>query len=351
MSGSSSPSVNANTGFVPVIDISRFLNGDAAQKSQVAAQVDAACREAGFYVIVGHGVEQSLLDRTEVISRAFFALPVAEKMRLHRDLTGEVGSAGYTAIGDNNLSYTRGENLPFDLNETIQIAPIDVGDDDYYREGASRGMFPPNRWPESLPEFEEVYVEYFRRITKLAGDLMRLSALALDLPENYFVDKIDRPVSKLAARLYPEQTEAPLPGQLRAAAHTDYGTVTILKPGDAPGGLQVADRDGAWHDVPYVPSSFVINLGDIMARWTNDRWRSTLHRVVNPPPELREKSRRLSIVFFGHPNYDVTVSCLPTCQSPDNPPRYPPITVAQYYLAKQNQARVARFPVPHSAAS
>jgi hypothetical protein len=138
------------------------------------------------------------------------------------------------------------KNLPFDLNETIQIAPIDVGDDEYYREGVSRGMFPPNRWPECLPEFKEVYVEYFQRMTKLAGDLMRLSALALDLPENYFVDKIDRPVSKLAARLYPEQTQAPLPGQLRAAAHTDYGTVTILKPGNAPGGLQVSDRDGAW---------------------------------------------------------------------------------------------------------
>jgi len=347
------PSTQANAagGFVPVIDIRPFLTGDAAQKSQVAKEVDEACRETGFYVVVGHGVEQSLLDRTEAVSRAFFALPAAEKMRLHRDLTGEAGSAGYTAIGDNNLSYTRGEALPFDLNETIQIAPIDAGDDDYYREGASRGMFPPNRWPESLPEFKEIYVEYFRRMIKLADDLMRLSALALELPEDYFADKVDRPVSKLAARLYPEQTQAPLPGQLRAAAHTDYGTVTILKPGNAPGGLLVADLQGEWHDVPYVPGSFVINLGDVMARWTNDRWRSTLHRVVNPPPELRERSRRLSIVFFGHPNHDVTVSCLPTCQGPDNPPRYPPITVAQYYLAKQNQARVARFPVPRSAAS
>jgi isopenicillin N synthase-like dioxygenase len=351
MSASSNPSMIADSGFVPVIDITPFFAGNAAQKRQVAARVDAACREAGFYLIVGHGVEQSLLDRMEAASRAFFALPAAEKMRLHRDLTGEAGSAGYTAIGDNNLSYTRGEALPFDLNETIQIAPIDVGDDDYYREGACRGMFPPNRWPESLPEFKEVAVEYFRRMTRLAGDLMRLSALALDLPEDYFADKIDRPVSKLAARLYPEQTAAPLPGQLRAAAHTDYGTVTILKPGNAPGGLQVADLAGAWHDVPYLPSSFVINLGDVMARWTNDRWRSTLHRVVNPPPELRDKSRRLSIVFFGHPNYDVTVSCLPTCQDADHPARYAPITVAQYYLSKQNQARVARFPVPGAAAS
>ena len=114
-------------------------------------------------------------------------------------------------------------------------------------------------------------------------------------------------------RLYPEQKIAPLPGQLRAAAHTDYGTVTILKPGDTVGGLQVADSDGNWHDVPMIPGSFVINQGDLMARWTNDRWLSTLHRVANPPEEAKGGSRRLSIVFFHHPNYDATVSCLPTC--------------------------------------
>src|SRR5437763_16598987 len=103
----------------------------------------------------------------------------------------------------------------------------------------------------------------------LADDLMRLSALALNLPENYFEDKIHRNVSKLTAKLYPPQTKDPLPGQLRASAHTDFGTITILKPGDAPGGLQVADAQENWFDVPMVPGSFVINLGDLMQRWTN----------------------------------------------------------------------------------
>lgn len=272
----------AGTGFVPIIDIAPFLNG--TDKRAVAAKVDRACRDAGFYVITGHGVSADLVGRMDAISRKFFELPVEDKMNLHRDRNGEKGSVGYTAIGDNNLSYTRGESLPHDLNETIQIAPVDVPDEPYYRIGAERGMFPRNRWPERLPEFREIYSEYFRRMVTLAGDLMRLSALALDLPEEYFADKIDRHVSKLAARLYPEQLADPLPGQLRAAAHTDYGTVTILKPGDGPGGLQIADTSGGWHDVPLLAGSFVINLGDVMARWTNDRWRSTLHRVVNPPP-------------------------------------------------------------------
>ncbi len=349
---SNEPSANADQGLVPVIDIAPYLGGNEAQKREVAARIDAACREAGFYIIVGHGVDAALIERMAAISREFFALPLADKMRLHRDGSGEKGSVGYSTIGDNNLSYTRGENLPFDLNETIQIAPLDVGNDAYYREGATLGMFPPNQWPERLPAFKEIFSDYYRRMIALAGDLMRLSALALELPEDYFADKIDRSVSKLAARLYPEQAEEPLPGQLRAAAHTDYGTLTILKPGNAPGGLQIADGEGRWHDVPMVPGSYVINLGDVMARWTNDRWRSTLHRVTNPPLELRRSSRRLSIVFFGHPNYDVAVSCLPSCRQPGNPPRYEPITVADYYLLKQNQGRILRTRAssPHEAA-
>ena len=153
----------------------------------------------------------------------------------------------------------------------------------YFQSEAARGMIPANRWPAQPAALKALYTEYYLRMGALAADLMRLSALALDLPETYFDDKIDRHISRLNVRLYPEQKSAPLPGQLRAAAHTDYGTVTILKPGDTVGGLQVADRQGNWHDVLAVPGSFVVNQGDLMARWTNDRWLSTLHRVANPP--------------------------------------------------------------------
>jgi isopenicillin N synthase-like dioxygenase len=176
----------------------------------------------------------------------------------------------------------------------------------------------------------------------LADDLMRLSAVALDLPENYFQDKIDRNVSKLTAKLYPPQKTEPLPGQLRSSAHTDFGTVTILKPGDAPGGLQVADADGTWYDVPMVPGSFVVNLGDLMQRWTNDRWRSALHRVVNPPADKRATSSRLSIVFFHHPNYDVTVSCLPSLLRAGEQPRHAPIGYSDFYRLRLDQRREAK---------
>jgi len=238
--------------------------------------------------------------------------------------------------------YTRGQVAPPDLNESFQIAKVDVTDDRYFQSEAARGMIPANRWPQRPAALKTAYTRYYLTMGELAADLMRLSALALGLPEAYFDDKIDRHISRLNVRLYPEQRVAPLPGQLRAAAHTDYGTVTILKPGDTVGGLQVADRDGNWHDVPNIPGSFVINQGDLMTRWTNNRWLSTLHRVANPPAAAGGGSRRVSIVFFHHPNYDAVVSCLPTCVDAGTAPRYEPITVSDYYSVKKSQQRMAR---------
>ena len=237
------------------------------------------------------------------------------------------------------------------LPPIFQIAKVDVTDDRYFHSEAARGMIPANRWPQQPPALKAAYTEYYLRMGTLAADLMRLSALALGLPEAYFDDKIDRHISRLNIRLYPEQRTAPLPGQLRAGAHTDYGTVTILKPGDNVGGLQIADREGNWHDVPMIPGSFVINQGDLMARWTNDRWLSTLHRVANPPAEAKGGSRRLSIVFFHHPNHDAVVSCLPTCVEPGAAPRYEPITVSDYYSMKKSQQRMARAKALATAAA
>jgi isopenicillin N synthase-like dioxygenase len=335
--------------FVPVIDIAPYLGGTPDGKRRVAAELDRACREVGFYIIVGHGVDPGLIAQVEAVSREFFDLPLDEKMKMH--IGDTPGGVGYAAMGDVALAYTRGQVAPPDLNESFQIAKVDVTDDRYFHSDAARGLIPRNRWPERPAALKTAYTAYYLRMGALAADLMRLSALALDLPEAYFDDKIDRHISRLNIRLYPEQKTAPLPGQLRAAAHTDYGTVTILKPGDTVGGLQVADRDGHWHDVPMIPGSFVINQGDLMARWTNDRWLSTLHRVANPPEEAKGGSRRLSIVFFHHPNYDAVVSCLPTCVAPGAAPAYGPITVSDYYSMKKSQQRMARAKALEAAAS
>jgi isopenicillin N synthase-like dioxygenase len=163
---------------------------------------------------------------------------------------------------------------------------------------------------------------------------MRIFALALDLPERFFADKTDRHISGLRVVHYPDQPSLPLAGQSRAGAHTDYGAVTILRSDDAPGGLEVLSRRGQWAAVAPAPGAFVLNIGDLMMRWTNDRWVSTLHRVANPPPESGACSRRLSLVFFHQPNYDAVIECLPTCTSAANPPRYAPVTSGQHRLAK-----------------
>ena len=205
-----------------------------------------------------------------------------------------------------------------------------------FKHRRRKGWFLPAAGRMSLPEMKDVCAQYYSQMGELARDLLRLSALALELPERFFDDKVDRHIGRLTLRLYPEQMVTPLPGQLRAGAHTDYGTVTILRPGDSIGGLQVADRHGEWHDVPTIPNSFVINQGDLMARWTNDRWISTLHRVVNPPPETLGGNRRLSIVFFHHPNYDTLIECLPTCKNSGETAKYPAVTVC----------RILRFEAP-----
>jgi isopenicillin N synthase-like dioxygenase len=322
-------------GYVPIIDISPYFTGSERDKREVAAQIGRACREVGFYIIVGHGVPTKMVDALDKAARDFFDLPLDEKTKLAGT---DAGAVGYAGMGARSLAHTRGEKTPPDLHESFQVSKVDADfASPYFQTPAAKKLVPQNQWPASQPQFKAACTEYYVKMGALARDLMRLSALALDLPETYFDGKIDRHIGRLSFKLYPEQREKPLPGQLRAGAHTDYGTVTILRPGSSVGGLQVADRQGDWHDVPTVPNSFVINQGDMMARWTNDHWLSTLHRVVNPPEEAGGGNRRLSIVFFHHANYDTVVECLPTCTGPDDAPKYQPVTVAEYYALKREQ--------------
>lgn len=211
-------------------------------------------------------------------------------------------------------------------------------DDRYYAAGLGHYFFSPNLWPDDPPGLRPVMEEYHSTLTALAATLMRVFALALDLDENYFDDKIDKTGAHIRLNKYPAQETAPVPGQLRSGAHTDYGTLTILYGEDTPGGLQVMGADGEWMDVHPAPGSFVVNIGDSMARWTNDRWVSTLHRVVNPPRE-HASSERLSAAFFHAANYDAEIKCLESCRSPQNPPKYEPTHYAAYYIDKLMKSR------------
>jgi isopenicillin N synthase-like dioxygenase len=317
---------------VPIIDLSPYWAGSNAGKQAVAQQIDRACRDIGFLIISGHNVPQALIDAVDEVSRAFFDLPLPEKMQVVRpapDVT-----RGYIPIEGESVARSRGEYAPGDLNESLMIGPVDVGHGDYYTGPAAGKHFAPNLWPQRPEHLREVYTAYFRAMSELAQTLMRLFALALDQPETFFDDKIDKHISRLRVRNYPAPAVPPQPGQLRAGAHCDYGSLTILKTEDKPGGLQVYNQAGEWVDVPAVPGCFVVNLGELMARWTNDQWVSTLHRVVNPPQDLASESRRQSLVFFHNPNYDAVIACIPSCQSSEHPSRYP-VTTSGEHLRSQ----------------
>jgi isopenicillin N synthase-like dioxygenase len=181
---------------------------------------------------------------------------------------------------------------------------------------------------------------YYVAMEQLAGKLMEIFALALELPRDWFASRIDRHISALRILSYPEQTAEPIPGQLRAGAHSDYGTLTILYSENVAAGLQVHNKRGVWVDVQAPAGSFVINIGDLMMRWTNDRWISTLHRVINPPRERAGADRRLSIAFFHHPNYDADVRCIETCLRLGEQPMYAPVNAGPYRLEKYTATRI-----------
>ena len=317
---------------IPVIDIEPYRAGDPTGTRHVAEAVAAACERIGFLVISGHGVPDALVRRVFEVSLAFFDLPLEDKLTLRSDDPGI--PRGYSALASKSLGRTYGLDTPPDLREQFFVGPLDDWAAGFARFPGAARVYAPNVWPVTPVEFREVLSAYYRAQERLARDLMRIFALALGLPEAWFDDAIDRHFSTCPTNLYPETAQEPLPGQLRAGPHTDFGSLTILAVNDAPGGLQVLSPDATWRDVRPAPGQFVVNLGDMMGRWTNDRWTSTVHRVVNPPRDQVAGSRRQTVGFFLHPNYDALVACLPTCTDADHPPRYEPILAGEHMLAK-----------------
>ncbi|MEM9566627.1 MAG: 2OG-Fe(II) oxygenase family protein, partial [Actinomycetota bacterium] len=191
----------------------------------------------------------------------------------------------------------------------------------------------PNVWPTEVPGFRETWLDYYGVLESLSATLMRLFALGLGLDEGYFDDKIDDHVTNLVVNYYPPVDGEPEPGQYRKGPHSDWGTLTVLWQ-DETGGLEVLDRDAdEWVPVPVLPGSFVVNVGDLMEVWTNDRWRSTKHRVPVPPVEHRQVPR-VSMPFFHQPNWLADVECIPSCLAPGEEPTHEPVQSGQYLLHK-----------------
>jgi isopenicillin N synthase-like dioxygenase len=317
---------------VPVVDIAPFIGGNAAQKRAVASALAAACEEIGFFTIVGHGVSEALIEETRARALEFFALPMSAKQAIARPPSKI--SRGYSWVGDRGLAYSLGDRTAPDLQESFGMGPVQPAPPALVGTPAESAFFLPNAWPAQPAGFRTAFERCYAELDRVAAQVMCIFAVALDLPEHFFDDKIDRPTSTMRAILYPPQEHAPEAGQLRAGAHTDYGTVTILRGDDVPGGLQVRRRDGAWMDVHPVPGSFVCNIGDLMMRWTNDRWLSNLHRVANPPTE-HAHVQRLTLVYFQNPNCDAEIRCI----DPTAPAKYAPVRFGDYYLGKHMKAQ------------
>jgi isopenicillin N synthase-like dioxygenase len=322
-----------SAGSVPNIDMTPYFSGNEDAKQRVADQIGAACREFGFLTITGHRVPEALIEEVYRNAKRFFDMPIEIKRAIHQPASDIV--RGYSAVGEEGLSYSLDRASPGDLKESLTIGPVETSaTDPYFSDPEAGHFFAPNLWPDQPPGLKSSWCSYFGEMETLSKTLMRLFARALALEETYFDDKIDKHISNFRAINYPDQPKPPEVMQLRAGAHSDYGSLTIVRQDDAPGGLQVERPDGSWVDVAPRRNAFVVNIGDLMQQWTNDAWRSTMHRVVNPPRSLALGSRRLSLVFFHQPNYDAVVSCLPTCQDPENPARHAPVTSGRHFIGK-----------------
>ncbi|MEE8292150.1 MAG: 2-oxoglutarate and iron-dependent oxygenase domain-containing protein [Candidatus Tectomicrobia bacterium] len=317
---------------VPVVDLSLFRHGTSRDKWSVAAEFDRACRDIGFLVVSGHGVPQSVQTTLYETGKALFDQPLSHKLKARRPHSEQ--NRGYIPYGEERLVCMHGGDSPPDFKEVFAMGPYAVPDELYYTQAAAYPNFAPNIWPACAPLLRTAMETYYRAMETLTHTLLRVAALALELPEDWFDLKLDRHTSHLRLLHYPAPEGELESGQLRCGEHTDLGALTILRNEAVPGGLEVCDRDGYWVAAPALCNTFVVNIGDLMMRWTNDRWTSTPHRVVVPPDDLRHVSRRLSIAHFVRPNFDAPIVCIPTCASADNPPRYEVTTLQDYAVAR-----------------
>jgi isopenicillin N synthase-like dioxygenase len=289
---------------LPVIDMQGFTDGGF---ERIAREIADACRTAGFFYVVNHGVAPELMRAAFERSRAFFAQPVPAKAEFAAARVG--GNRGYFGLLGEALDPKAGADLKESFNIGLDLSPDDP-------EIAAKIPFRAlNAWPEQ-PGFKSTLLAYFDGCSRLANAMHRAFASDLGLPLDFFTDKLDRPMATLRMLHYPTTAAE----EIGAGEHTDYGNLTLLATDDV-GGLEVRTRSGDWIAAPPIEGAFVVNIGDCLMRWTNDVYVSTPHRVVN-----RSGRERYSIAFFFDPNPDALVEAIPSC----GPPRYAPILAADY---------------------
>jgi isopenicillin N synthase-like dioxygenase len=296
---------------VPIIDLS---------DPRAAEAIDGACRYVGFFGVTGHGVADEVVSAAWDSARRFFDLPLEIKLASNSADT----PYGYEPVRSEALGSTvdgATQESP-DPKQSLNIGPPYRGPDSGF------GRF-ERTWPTEPYDLRITWLSYYSEMERLADRLLSLFAEAMGLPGDHFEQFTDRHVSALRALDYPEGGGG---SSVRAGAHTDYGTLTILRPDPSVGGLEVVDPSGTWIEVPKVDDGFVVNIGDLMHRWTNGRWMSTMHRVVGDP----DGRRRQSMAFFGNPNWDALIE--PILVDSGEQPRFEPVQAGTWLQEKVSRA-------------
>lgn len=320
---------------IPIVNLAAFLDGTEQEQEALAGRVDEICRTIGFLIVEQHGVPSSVVDSAWAAVRGFFDLPLAEKLRARSPDPG--CPRGYFPLATEALAKSLGVDTPPDIKESFGVGPMQapqraMTDDEYeFHYGA-------NIWPSQPPELRAALTDYFTELHALGARLLRLFAAALSLPHDYFEPFHTAPMCALRCLNYPASNGPLLPMQRGAGEHADYGSITILKSDPAVPGLEIRLRSGEWVAAPLVRDGFIVNIGDMLARWTNDRWVSTLHRVISPAQSASSTARRQSMAFFHNTSFDADIRCLDTCCDTSRPAKYAPVQAGQYLAARFNSA-------------
>ncbi|KAM5355154.1 hypothetical protein ACJ41O_001800 [Fusarium nematophilum] len=305
---------------IPLIDFSGFYSDDPAAKQAVVDQIRESCLYNGFFQIKGHSVAAPLQEGVLSASKSFFALPASEKAKVGKELN--TWNRGYEMIGSQILE----PGTSPELKEGFYIGQELPKTHPYFiNKKLNSG---PNTWPESMPgvdNFRTATMAYYDQTVNLASSLLRALALSLDLEEEFFTQFMDGAVATMRLLHYPPQSPDCDEKLTRGiGAHTDFGAITLLLQDDVDG-LQVWDKpSGTWIDVPPTKGAYVVNLGNLMSRWTNEKYKSNIHRVIN-----KSGKERYSIPVFISGNPDYVVKCIPTCKSAGDEEKFPPITVEE----------------------
>ena len=315
---------------IPAVDLRDWTSGGPDDRARIARTVDEGLQTAGFLLVTGHGVDPGLRSRIRESARAFFRMPARTK----RAYEAKVGGRGWLGPGAEANGHAEGTETPPDLKESLTFATHEPFEDPV----VNAEWYAPNVWPAEVPELKGLCQEYLERMAGLEKQLLALLGEALGVGPDFFARHMDHPTYGFNINWYPgtEVVGEPQPGQFRIGPHTDFGTVTILDRQAGRGGLQVHTDAGGWEDAPYDPGAFTVNIGDLLARWTGDRWRSGRHRVLPPPPDAPAEEL-MSLVYFGECTPGTLVESLP---APVGRVAHPPVDSHVYLRAKLDSITV-----------